>query len=71
MEIGLSIQSPNSKFFNKHYNLVAQLEEKVTKHGHPNMLLNEQDLTLGLDFEHQLEGINMMQLFSLAKRNPI
>lgn len=30
-----------SKFFNKHYNLVAQLEEKVTKHGHPNMLLNE------------------------------
>ena len=35
------------------------------------MLLNEQDLNLGLDFEHQLEGINMMQLFSLAKRNPI
>ena len=35
------------------------------------MLLNEQDLTCGLDFEHQLEGINMMQLFSLAKRNPI
>jgi hypothetical protein len=50
---------------------VAQLEEKVTKHGHPNMLLNEHDLTCGLDFEHQLEGINMMQLFSLAKRNPI
>lgn len=35
------------------------------------MLLNEQDLACGLDFEHQLEGINMMQLFSLAKRNPI
>ena len=50
---------------------MAQLEEKVTKHGHPNMLLNEHDLTCGIDFEHQIEGINMMQLFSLAKRNPI
>jgi hypothetical protein len=54
-----------SKFFNKHYSLVAQLEEKVTKHGHPNMLLNEHDI----DFDTQIEGINMMQLFSLAKRS--
>ena len=32
-----------SKFFNKHYNLVANLEEKVTKHGHLNILLEEQE----------------------------
>ena len=25
-----------SKFFNKHYNLVAKIEEKVTRHGHPS-----------------------------------
>ena len=49
-----------SKFFNRHYNLVAQLEEKVTKHGHPNMVLNEHDLTDDLDLENQIEGINLM-----------
>ena len=48
---------------------MAQLEEKVTKHGHPNMVLNEHDLNM--EFDTQIEGINMMQLFSLAKRNPI
>ena len=57
-----------SKFFNKHYNLVANLEEKVTKHGHLNLLLEEQESNFGIDIENQLEGINMLQLFSLAKR---
>lgn len=57
-----------SKFFNKHYNLVSNLEEKVTKHGHLNLLLEEHENSLGEDIEDQLEGINMLQLFSLAKR---
>ena len=57
-----------SKFFNRHYNLVANLEEKVTKHGHLNLLLEEQENNFGADIEDQLEGINMLQLFSLAKR---
>lgn len=39
-----------SKFFNKHYNIVARLEEKVTKHGHPESLL-EGDLDFGADLE--------------------
>jgi hypothetical protein len=60
-----------SKFFNKHYNLVARLEEKVTRHGHPSNLLEGEDFEFGNDLEAQIEGINMMQLFSLAKRNPV
>jgi hypothetical protein len=59
-----------SKFFNKHYNLVARLEERVTKHGHPNMFMDEEDLKLGYKLEDQVESVNMIQLFSLAKRNP-
>lgn len=60
-----------SKFFNRHYNLVARLEEKVTKHGHPNILVKDHDPNLVADIEEQVEGINMIQLFSLAKRNPL
>ena len=47
---------------------MANLEEKVTKHGHLNLLLEEQENNFGADIENQLEGINMLQLFSLAKR---
>lgn len=57
-----------SKFTNKHYDLVANLEEKVTKHGHLNILLEEHEAEMGDDPEDHLEGINMLQLFSLAKR---
>ena len=60
-----------SKFFNKHYKLVARLEEKVTRHGHPSNLLEGEDLDFGTDLETQIEGINMIQLFSLAKRNSV
>ena len=35
------------------------------------MILNEADFNNGLDLDNQIEGINMMQLFSLAKRNPL
>ena len=52
------------KFFNKHYDLVSNLEEKVIKHGHLNLMLEEQENNI-ID---SLEGINMLQLFSLAKR---
>jgi hypothetical protein len=57
-----------SRFTNKHYNLVANLEEKVTKHGHLNILLEEHEAELGNEPDDHLEGINMLQLFSLAKR---
>ena len=57
-----------SRFTNRHYDLVANLEEKVTKHGHLNILLEEQEAENGVDYEDHLEGINMLQLFSLAKR---
>jgi hypothetical protein len=63
--------SEYSKFFNKHYKLVARLEEKVTRHGHPSNLLDGEDLDFGADLKAQIEGINMMQLFSLAKQNPV
>lgn len=49
--------------------MVARLDEKVTRHGHPNNLLNEKDIDFGNDFEEEFDGVNMMQLFSLAKRN--
>lgn len=57
-----------SRFNNRHYDLVANLEEKVTKHGHLNILLEEQEAENGAEPEDHLEGINMLQLFSLAKR---
>ena len=60
-----------AKFYNRHYDVVSELEEKVTKHGHPNMLINDNDVTDNLDIENQIEGINLMQLFSLAKKSPI
>ena len=40
-----------SKFFNKHYNLVARLEEKVTRHGHPSNLMKGDDIDFGSDLE--------------------
>ena len=49
-----------SRFYNKHYNLVANLEEKVAKHGQLNILLGENDAELGAEMEGQLEGINML-----------
>jgi len=55
------------RFFNKHYNLVARLEERVTKHGNSSMTLTEEEMKMGLMDD---EGINIMGLFSLAKRNP-
>lgn len=39
-----------SKFFNKHYNLVARLEEKVTRHGHPSNMMDE-DMNFKKDLE--------------------
>jgi hypothetical protein len=50
-----------SKFFNKHYNLVARLEEKVTRHGHthPSNMMDE-DMNFKKDLEQQIEGINMI-----------
>lgn len=55
-----------SKFFNRHYNLVARIEEKVTSHGNANSA--EDDVAFDKDLEQEIEGINMIQLFSLAKR---
>ena len=46
-----------SKFFNHHYDLVSRMEDKVNK--------NQNN---GLDTEQKVEGIDLMQMFSLAKR---
>lgn len=60
---GIKKDSPQvfeySKFFNKHYNLVARLEEKVTRHGHPSNNMDE-DINFKKDLEQQIEGINMI-----------
>ena len=60
---GIKKDSPQvfeySKFFNKHYNLVARLEEKVTRHGHPSNNMDE-DVNFKKDLEQQIEGINMI-----------
>jgi len=39
-----------SKFFNKHYNLVAKIEEKVTRHGNPSFT-NADDVVFNDDLE--------------------
>ena len=57
-----------SKFFNSHYELVNKIEETVTKHGHPNSLLENGDLNFIEDLEKQIDGINSIQLFSLTKK---
>ena len=40
-----------SKFANVHYDLVSKVEEKVTKHGHPNCLVDDGDLNFVKDLE--------------------
>lgn len=65
--------SEYSKFYNKHYDLVAQIEERVTKHGNAsgtNQLGQDDDLGFQNTLEQQVDGINLMQLFSLAKKYP-
>ena len=69
---GIVKKSPNvnqySKFSNSHYELVSRVEEKVTKHGHPNCSAEAEDLNFMMDLEQQIEGVNTMQLFSLTKK---
>ena len=60
-----------SKFHNKHYNIVARLEERVTKHGTSAGGLTEEEIKLASEEGDDVETLNMLQLFSLAKRNPI
>lgn len=42
----------------------------MIKHGHSGMN-NDADLTEDIDLENEVEGINMRQLFSLAKKCPV
>jgi hypothetical protein len=50
--------SQYSKFSNSHYELVSKVEEKVTKHGHPNCSTEDGDFNFMRDLEAQIEGIN-------------
>ena len=50
--------SQYSKFSNNHYELVNKVEEKVTKHGHPNFSGEDGDFNFMRDLEEQIEGIN-------------
>ena len=50
--------SQYSKFSNLHYELVSKVEEKVTKHGHPNCNLEDGEFNFMKDLEEQIEGIN-------------
>ena len=55
-----------TRFFNRNYETVALLEEKLTKHGH----LNNQSCNIdgvSTNLMNQLEGFNMYSLFSLAR----
>ena len=67
-----------AKFHNTNYDLVAKLEEKITKHGHLNAPVQAKSGSFLIDkggeesqvferIEAELEGYNMMSLFSLAK----
>ena len=60
----------HSKFFNKHYNLVARLEERVTKNGNSNMAMSVEEMNMGHVDNDDVEAFNVMQLFSLAKKSP-
>lgn len=60
-----------SKFFNHHYELVAKIEERVTRYGTANC--TDRDLGKGErafqnSLAEQVDSINLMQLFSLAKK---
>jgi len=44
------------------------LEEKVIKHGHPNLLLDQPEEETGEQLEPQIEGIDDEQAFLLTKR---
>jgi hypothetical protein len=49
-----------SKFTNLNYDLVCKVEEKVTKHGHPNCLVDDGDLNFVSNLEKQIDGINTL-----------
>ena len=53
-----------SRFHNRHYNLVARLDERVTKQNSGD----GEELELAKDMGEEFQGINIMQLFSLAKK---
>lgn len=55
-----------SKFFNKHYDIVAQIDERVINYNDiPHKRNNEDDQNN--DADESIEGINLRSLFSLAK----
>lgn len=61
-----------SRFYNDHYDLVNKIEESVTKHGNASGYAQctqvQEDEFLKVVEESGVESINMMSLFSLAKR---
>jgi hypothetical protein len=63
-----------ARFSNANYDLVAKLEEKITKHGHLNAPVSAkdggEDHLIAQQIQTEVEGYNMMSLFSLAKVKP-
>jgi len=55
-----------SRFYNRNYEIVANLEEKLTKNSGLNQNQTEDKKILS-EVEQNLEGYNMLSLFSLAK----
>ena len=63
-----------ARFSNANYDLVAKLEEKITKHGHLNAPVSGKDGSddhlIAQQIQTEVEGYNMLKLFSLAKVKP-
>jgi len=60
-----------AKFNNQHYELVEQIDDKVTKHGHPNIIIEDTNINLADEVLREIDGVNLLQFFSLAKKSLI
>ena len=48
-----------AKFHDKNFDLIQQLEENMTKHGHPGGLLKDSHSNLSQDLQ-EIEGFNIV-----------
>ena len=56
-----------SRFYDKNFDLITRLEENMTKHGQPIGFLEDKKSNLSQELR-ELVGFNIVQLFTLAKR---
>ena len=56
-----------ARFYNRNYDIVQNLDEKLTRHNNSNSEFIQKLILGNVDVEKVLEGYNMCELFAVAK----